>query len=320
MGKVKKLLRISVISAFMLALIFSVSHFGTRTAEATVRNMTVHMVNVGGAGFIVLLPNGKNMVVDAGVTEDKQIFFDKLDNLGITTIDYLVGTHQHVDHISNFDSIINNYTVGKIVFPGNSPDDSSHYSDMVAAANNHGVSIKRVNSGGNIFADETLSNGLTLKTFVYSPDATADYSGDYDPVNKPAAYVNSYSLVFNIKYGDRGILFTGDAMPPTQDDVTANYPLSDIQAVVAPHHGWNGSNPDSFWTTLQGKSFNTVLIPNMNNTTSINNFKARLQNWGTDFRYWSTYANQDFYYRTDGTTWWPKSGATAEYQSPNWSP
>jgi beta-lactamase superfamily II metal-dependent hydrolase len=319
--KVGKLLRVSVICAFMLALIFSVSQFGTRTAEATVRNMSVHLVNVGGAGFIVELPDGKNMVVDAGVTADKQVFFDKLDSLGITTIDYLVGTHQHVDHISNFDSIINNYNVGKIVFPDNSPDDSTYYSDMAAAANNHGVTIKRVNAGGNIFPDVTLSNGLTLKTFVYSPSATADYSGDYDPVANPAAYVNSYSLVFNIKYGTRGILFTGDGMPPTQQDVIANYPLTDIQAVVAPHHGWNGSQDPNFWDFLQSKSFNTILIPNMNATGSVNTFKSDIQtNRKADFRYYSSYANQDFYYRTDGSTWWPKSGSTAEFQDPTWSP
>jgi hypothetical protein len=110
-------------------------------------------------------------------------------------------------------------------------------------------------------------------------------------------------------------------MEPTQQDVFNNYPLSNIQVVTAPHHGWNGSQDSDFWDFLQSKSFNTILIPNMNSTGSVNTFKLGIQtNRKADRRYYSSYANQDFYYRTDGATWWPKSGSSAEFQDPTWTP
>jgi beta-lactamase superfamily II metal-dependent hydrolase len=291
----------------MIVLLLGTANLGTRTADAVACPcMTVHMVNVGGAGFIVKLPNDKIMVVDAGLQADIQTFYDELDSMGVTTIDYLVGTHGHVDHISSFNNIIGNYNVGKVVFPKNDPllGGSQYYVDAVNAAANHGVPVVKLNAGADIFPETTV-NGKTLKAHVNSPRSTSNF----DSTRIPA---NSYSLVFNIQYGDKKILFTGDAMEETEAEVIANYALDNTQVLAAPHHGWNTSTTDAFFDYLESKGLSRVLIPNQadNTNSSITTYKSRLQARG--LKYWSTYGNGTMYIRTDGTAWW--ASETAEWE------
>lgn len=301
----KKLLRFSAICALMFAVLFGMVQVGTKNAEATTSYLTVHMVDVGGAAFIVQLPNGKTMVVDAGVAADQSVFFNKLDSLGITKIDYLVGTHQHSDHISIFNNILNNYQVGGVYFPNNTPCDSTDCSYMLSAAQKNGVTVHRINRGDDIFPDTTV-NGITLSNFVYAPGNADDYSGDYTPGT--TQYVNSYSLIYRIKYGDYGILFTGDAMPPAQANTISKYALEGNQVFTAPHHGWSGSVSNDFLDFLQSKSFNKALIPNQKlDGTSIPAFKSRLDT--RNLPYWSTGGNGTMYVRTDGSSDWAASVA-----------
>jgi beta-lactamase superfamily II metal-dependent hydrolase len=283
----RKLISIPIVCALMIVLLLCTANLGTRTADAVACPcMTVHMVNVGGAGFIVKLPNDKIMVVDAGLQADIQNFYDELDSMGVTTIDYLVGTHGHVDHISSFNNIIGNYNVGKVVFPQNDPllAGSQYYVDAVNAAANHGVPVVRLNAGADIFPETTV-NGKTLKAHVNSP-----------------------------RSGDKKILFTGDAMEETEAEVIANYALDNTQVLAAPHHGWNTSTTDAFFDYLQSKGLNRVLIPNLadNTNTSITTYKSRLQARGLS--YWSTYGNGTMYLRTDGTAWW--ASEPAEWAAP----
>ena len=50
--------------------------------------------------FIFELPNGEVMVVD---NQNGSALMSKLNSLGIDSVKYVVGTHQHVDHIGGLD-------------------------------------------------------------------------------------------------------------------------------------------------------------------------------------------------------------------------
>jgi competence protein ComEC len=58
--------------------------------------LAVHFIDVGQADAILIeLPNDQNMLIDGGNRADGTTVTDYIENAGITTIDYLVGTHPH---------------------------------------------------------------------------------------------------------------------------------------------------------------------------------------------------------------------------------
>ena len=59
----------------------------------------IHFFDVGQADSILLISNGKTMLIDAGTNKEGTTVVKDIKNLGIEKIDYLIGTHPHEDHI-----------------------------------------------------------------------------------------------------------------------------------------------------------------------------------------------------------------------------
>jgi phosphomannomutase len=96
-------------------------------------------------------------------------------------------------------------------------------------------------------------------------------------------------------------------MIQTQLDLINNADLKNIQVLVDPHHGWGTTLSDDFLDYIVTKQFDSVLIPNMNDTNS----KTQLQT--RNLKYWSSKYNQNMYFWTDGTAW-------TSNQAPEWQP
>lgn len=82
-----------------------------------------HMLDVGqGDWLLVLLPDGKEMIIDAGCVSGSSTVYNTskayLDNY-ITDgqIDYLIATHSDTDHVVYMDEIIGTYDVDNIYMP-----------------------------------------------------------------------------------------------------------------------------------------------------------------------------------------------------------
>jgi beta-lactamase superfamily II metal-dependent hydrolase len=97
------ILAILIVAVNLVALLPSGETMSSNRSQeiANTASLTVNMAPVDGDCFIVQLPNQKIMLIDAGEGESRQIVFNQLDSLGIKHIDYLVGTHQHSDHMWN---------------------------------------------------------------------------------------------------------------------------------------------------------------------------------------------------------------------------
>ena len=293
-------LRLSVLSLTLLSLLLFGAFPASESAVA-LTNLTVRVMDVNDSGFIVQLPNGKVMVVDAGQSTERTKVYTRLDGLGITRIDYLVGTHQHSDHIANFDDLINRYAIGEVVFAAApAPCGNTDCNNMKKAASAKGVPVRYLLAGASVFPTQTV-NGLTLSSSVFAPRSTDNYGVYYS--SGSADFVNSYSLVFNISYGGKTILFTGDITPPAQDKLMAGPSLGNVDVTTAPHHGYNTSTAtDAFLNYLQSRSLSKIVIENQKDCGAVIDFKYRLKTRGTT-PFWSLQFNHDFYYQTDGGPW-----------------
>lgn len=73
------------------------------------------------------------MLIDAGNVEDGEKIVERLQQLGITNLDYVIGTHIHEDHIGGMDKIVENFTIGKIYLPYNKTTTTKYYERLLNA-------------------------------------------------------------------------------------------------------------------------------------------------------------------------------------------
>jgi competence protein ComEC len=80
------------------------------------QNLTVNFLDVGQGDSILLEYNGKVMLIDAG--DQGEVVSDYLKGQGISTLDYVVATHPHSDHIGGMNKVLNNFKVEHFVDSG----------------------------------------------------------------------------------------------------------------------------------------------------------------------------------------------------------
>ena len=157
----------------------------TTSAQAAFGFLKIHMIAAGdgrGDCFLIELPDNTKMVVDVpGGYSTKLI--NTLNDLGFGGgIKYLVGTHEHVDHIGGMNEFLNSgFTINntKIYYPkGAINANSGPYNDMVNACNNRGLTVFKVEGGDYIV--NTTHDGKALKVRVISPETYKINGGSDD--------------------------------------------------------------------------------------------------------------------------------------------
>ena len=77
----------------------------------------VHFIDVG-QGSSTLIQQGKSgILIDAGEKDYGQVVLDYLNDVGITSLEYVVASHPHSDHIGGLDDVIYEFPVGTIIMP-----------------------------------------------------------------------------------------------------------------------------------------------------------------------------------------------------------
>ena len=87
------------------------------SAESQGNIVKIYFFDVGEADCILLTNDNKTMLIDAGNNGDGNKIVNNIKNLGITRLDYVVGTHAHSDHIGGIDTVIKAFDIGTIYMP-----------------------------------------------------------------------------------------------------------------------------------------------------------------------------------------------------------
>lgn len=76
----------------------------------------IHCLDVGqGDATLIVSPTGGTLLVDAGKNgrgTDKILPF--LNNLNITSLDYIIATHYHADHIGGIDEVVDGLNIDSV--------------------------------------------------------------------------------------------------------------------------------------------------------------------------------------------------------------
>lgn len=200
----------NLLTLFILSfLIFSLS-------EAT--PLKIHFIDVGQGDSILLQSGGKNMLVDAGPDESGGTVVSYLQAQGVSTVDVIVATHPHEDHIGGMVDVLNNFIVDLYVDNGIAHTTLT-YENLVNKLVNDQIPYAEVKEGKTI----PFAPGIVVS--VISP---TNISGD----------MNEDSIILKITDGSQKILLTGDS----------SLSPGDVQAQIlkVPHHGSKYSS-DSYY-------------------------------------------------------------------------
>ena len=210
---------------------------GASPSPAPEPELHIYMIDVGqGDCMLLISPNGKTMLVDAGESTALYSVRTFLKQMGIKHLDAVVATHPHSDHIGGMAGVLGTADVDTFYMP-DVANESSEYNDMMSALNKQVVKVVKL----------SVENTPTIP---WDSDVSIEVLGPFEDV--PYKSLNDYSAIFRVKFGDTSMLFTGDAEGP--DTLTAEYTAlarftpDKLKCTVlkVAHHGSLSSTSDAF--------------------------------------------------------------------------
>lgn len=194
--------------------------------------LKVHFLNVGqGDSEFLELPDGKTMLIDAGTADAASAVVGYVQNLGYSTIDYVVATHPHADHIGGMAAVFGAFKVGEVWAPRKSHDTKT-FEDFLDAVAAQGLSINAATAGKKMLS----ANGCEVA--ILSPKEGASYDD-----------LNDWSAILKITFGSQTFLFTGDASSSVISGANAGH----LDVLKVGHHGSKTSTTNSLVAALQPK-------------------------------------------------------------------
>lgn len=207
-------------------------------------DLRVTVIDVGqGSAALLELPGGRHVLIDGGGFSDNSSFdvgarvvAPLLWRKKIKTIDALVLSHPNSDHLNGLLYIAEHFNVREI-----------WTNDQPAAIKSYGLFLETIRKKNiRMPAFDTLArrheiNGVRL-SILYPPP------GFLEKVQKEKwRDLNNNSLVLQVQFGAKTLLFPGDIMAPAEAElVSAASALLDGDVLVSPHHGSKNSNSDVF--------------------------------------------------------------------------
>ena len=186
--------------------------------------MRVHFIDVGQAdSAFIELGNGQTMLIDAGRSGGDVV--DYIRNLQYDSIDFVVATHPHDDHIGGMATVLENFKIGKMYMPRQEHTISA-FVNMLNVIENKNIELHTAKAGVNI-----TTSGI-IKIDILAPFSDSNSN------------LNNASAVVRITYGDTVMLFTGDAEHVIENQLLDSGIDADVLKVG--HHGAGSASSRSF--------------------------------------------------------------------------
>lgn len=211
-------LKFKAFAAFMLAAVVSLALFLSPASAEKARQLRYYALDVGqGDCSLFVLPDGRNVVFDAGPRSNAKKTVNYLKSCGVRKIDLLVASHPHEDHIGGMKELLSKIPVKQIW-------DSGY---------NHGSKVQR--DFYQMIKDKKIPFGRPKRGY------SAEMGGVEFKVLAPArplkgtsSDANNNGLIVLVTYGDVSFLMMGDAQKEEQETVS---PLPRAAVLKAAHHG-----------------------------------------------------------------------------------
>jgi beta-lactamase superfamily II metal-dependent hydrolase len=232
--------------------------------------MEIHVINVQqGDATLIIGPDGTTLLIDGGDTGyGKNDVVPYLQKLGIkNSIDYMVNTHRHADHLGGLDELIKaGYDVRKFIWDnGSNKADTQAISDFLEAATTTTAgSVKTIPLGQVIdFGNGAKATAVAVGGSIVGATTTLSVTEEND---QSVALLIQYGLFDYMMSGDLGggdddTACTGRTSGQKNIETTLINALmpgggaglltvSGVEAMMVPHHGSETSMNSDFMNRL----------------------------------------------------------------------
>ncbi len=186
----------------------------------------VYFFDVGQGDSILLQSDKNSVLIDAGEYSTRNALLSYLRDAGVKTLDYLIATHPHADHIGGMVPVLENFTVKNIVL-SDATANTETYESFLGLIEEQKIPVTVPEAGDNI------TSGI-INLSVLAP--LKDYSDD----------LNNASLVLRMVYGETAFLFAGDAEAPSEQDMLNAGGSVRADIIKIGHHGSNTASTGAF--------------------------------------------------------------------------
>ena len=222
--------------------------------EEKKNSLEIHFIATGFYDDAILIrDNTKVIFIDGGRSGGAEKVVPYLKDLGVTKIDYMIGSHVDYDHIQTQASILDNFTVDKIIYP---------------------VNIYKCRSNCNCERDDDVNQVLSALSKHNKTAIQQSIPSTIDMGSMKMYFIaplklncnnNDNSFINILKFGSNTFMFTGDSYS-SMNDVSSlqsnakQLGLSSIKVDMMkyPHHG-NETLPSAFIDAVSPK---VVVVPN----------------------------------------------------------
>ena len=198
-------------------------------------NVDISILDVGKADCIVIQTENYNMMIDTAEGDNGDEIIEFLEANNITKIDYLQITHYDKDHIGALRELLEYGLEIDHIYAFDNEATSDTYMDMMAALEEHGLSLDYVKDKKELTLDDLLIE-------IYPPLKDSYVSKDAEP---GVEMENEFSLVTKVTHGDNRFLFTGDACNDRLKELSSQMNV-DVDFLKVPHHGQGDNDTNSF--------------------------------------------------------------------------
>jgi len=209
--------------------------------------LTITCLDVGqGDATLIQSPSGKTLLFDGGKSgRGEDIIVPYLAAAGIDTLDYIVASHYHADHIGGIDEVLAAVPVRFGVYDRGWSYTTLTYNSYVAAAGSQRQTLAQ----NQVF---DLGEGVTVTCVALN--GNGQVSSPYNSSSRE----NEYDVCLKIEYGGFDYFQAGDLTGNPDsgyDDIeTSVGPLvGDIDVYHVSHHGSYSSSNAAFLTAVQAE-------------------------------------------------------------------
>lgn len=190
------------------------------------QKMDVHLIDVGqGDSILIKTPHNKVILIDGGPPKAGKTVVDYIKQQDIHTIDLLITTHPHIDHIGGLPEVLKN------------------------------IAVKQILDSGRIHATLTYAKYINQirKQKIPMTIAKANTYIELDPslsikilnAHRPFKNNNQSSIALQITYDDIVFLFLGD-IEAEQEKTISQRNIIDADFLKVAHHGSKTSSSLAF--------------------------------------------------------------------------
>ncbi|MEE9224740.1 MAG: DNA internalization-related competence protein ComEC/Rec2 [Bacteroidota bacterium] len=226
------------VAVFVVSLSLTALIWTTDVGVLNPRVLRITVLDVGQGDTIFLeFPDGKTMLIDAGPrtmhsNAGERMIIPFLRKRGISSIDVVLITHPHSDHIGGLEPVLQEFSVRRVVDTGHEVG-SNVYKRFMAFVEAENIPLQRVQAG------DTLGGFKGIRLYVLHPRVDRGHPANGLQVKN----LNDVSVVLKLVYGETSFLFTGDVERNGERELQQNFgTFLDADALKIGHHGSSTSS------------------------------------------------------------------------------